>query len=67
MAVQVSTSGGTRIATSVAAGRSVKDVLDELHLSPQVYIAAVNGEVAPIDSRVEDGDELLLIRMSSGG
>jgi sulfur carrier protein ThiS len=67
MSVAVTTVGGAHLAATVEGGRTVKEVLDELRLSAQVYIAAVNGDVTPLDQRVEDGDELLLIRMSSGG
>jgi sulfur carrier protein ThiS len=65
--VTVRTYGGEPRTASVQPGTTVFEILNQLGLSAQVYIGAVNGETRPIDHEVEDGDEVILIRMTSGG
>jgi len=46
---------------------TVADVLAELGLSPQAYLAAIDDEMVPIDTEVQDGDEIALVRAVAGG
>ncbi len=51
----------------VEASGTVLNVLGELGLSPQEYIASLDGEVVPVDEPVKDGDAVVLVRIVSGG
>ncbi len=48
-------------------GMTVADVLRELGLLSTEYVVARNGRVVAEDEPVEDGDELLLYPVVSGG
>ena len=46
---------------------SIKDLIIELGLSTQTVVSKQNGELAIEDTIIEDGDEIQLIQIISGG
>ncbi|ALL02016.1 hypothetical protein Pyrde_1973 [Pyrodictium delaneyi] len=48
-------------------GMTVRDVLRELGLLSSEYVVARNGRVVAEDEPVEDGDEIVLYPVVSGG
>lgn len=46
---------------------TIKDLLDELDLSPQTIVAKQNGELTIEDSVINDGDEIHLVQIIYGG
>lgn len=46
---------------------SIKDLLDELELSPQTMVSKQNGELVIEDTVIEDGDEIQLVQIIYGG
>lgn len=51
----------------VSPGRTVRDTLKTLKLSPQAYLPVKNNELISEDTVLEDGDEIVLIAVISGG
>lgn len=68
MKVSVKITGSTdrRIRQLEIEGR-IQDLLSHLGVSRQEYLVAVNDEVASVETPLQDGDEILLIRAVSGG
>ena len=46
---------------------TIKDLLDELELSPQTIVSKQNGELVIEDSIINDDDEIQLIQIIYGG
>ena len=46
---------------------TIKDLLNELELSPQTIVSKQNGELVIEDTKIEDGDEIQLIQIIYGG
>ena len=46
---------------------TIKDVLTELGLSAQTIVSKQNGELVIEDTVIEDGDEIQLVQIISGG
>lgn len=68
MSIMVRVSGAHRgVHELMDPGPTVADVLDRLNLSRQVYIAALDGEIVPVDTALLDGAELDLIQAVAGG
>ena len=46
---------------------TIKDLLDDLELSPQTIVSKQNGELVIEDTLINDGDEIQLIQIIYGG
>ena len=46
---------------------SIKDLLNELELSPQTIVSKQNGELVIEDTIIENGDEIQLVQIIYGG
>ena len=46
---------------------TIKDLLDEMELSPQTMVSKQNGELVIDDTVIEDGDEIQLVQIIYGG
>lgn len=46
---------------------TIKDLLDEMELSPQTMVSKQNGELVIEDTVIEDGDEIQLVQIIYGG
>ncbi len=46
---------------------SIKDLLNDLELSPQTIVSKQNGELVIEDTIIEDGDEIQLVQIIYGG
>ena len=46
---------------------TIKDLLDDLELSPQTIVPKQNGELTIEDSVIGDGDEIQLVQIIYGG
>lgn len=46
---------------------SIKDLLNELGLSPQTIVSKQNGELVIEDTIIENGDEIQLVQIIYGG
>ena len=46
---------------------SIKDLLNDLELSPQTIVSKQNGELVIEDTLIEDGDEIQLVQIIYGG
>ena len=46
---------------------TVEDVLKKLNLKPDTVIVMINNRPVPIDDEIKDGQELILLQVSSGG
>ena len=46
---------------------AIKDLLDEMELSPQTMVSKQNGELVIEDTVIEDGDEIQLVQIIYGG
>lgn len=46
---------------------SIKDLLNDLELSPQTIVSKQNGELVIEDTVIEDGDEIQLVQIIYGG
>lgn len=46
---------------------SIKDLLNELELSPQTIVSKQNGELVIEDTIIEEGDEIQLVQIIYGG
>lgn len=46
---------------------TIKDLLDEMELSPQTIVSKQNGELVIEDTVIEDGDEIQLVQIIYGG
>ena len=46
---------------------TIKDILDDLELSPQTIVPKQNGELTIEDSVIGDGDEIQLVQIIYGG
>ena len=46
---------------------TIKDLLNELELSPQTTVAKQNGEITIEDSVINEGDEIQLVQIIYGG
>ncbi|MDD1747919.1 MAG: MoaD/ThiS family protein [Methanomassiliicoccales archaeon] len=48
-------------------GSTVEDLLAQFNLHPDAYIVTKGSKPVPITRRLEDGDNLKLIKVASGG
>jgi len=48
-------------------GATAEDAMRALGLLPDGWIALKGGEPVPIDERLDDGDEMKLVSVASGG
>lgn len=48
-------------------GKSVKDLLDQLKLNPEAFLAVRNNEVITEDEMLQDNDQIELLSVISGG
>nr|WP_294999792.1 MoaD/ThiS family protein [uncultured Methanobrevibacter sp.] len=46
---------------------TIRDLLDEMELSPQTVVSKQNGELVIEDTVIEDGDEIQLVQIIYGG
>jgi len=46
---------------------TIKDLLNEMELSPQTIVSKQNGELVIEDTVIEDGDEIQLVQIIYGG
>ncbi|MBQ6344856.1 MAG: MoaD/ThiS family protein [Methanobrevibacter sp.] len=46
---------------------SIRDLLNDLELSPQTIVSKQNGELVIEDTIIEDGDEIQLVQIIYGG
>ena len=46
---------------------AIKDLLNDLELSPQTIVSKQNGELVIEDTIIEDGDEIQLVQIIYGG
>ena len=46
---------------------TIKDLLNEMELSPQTIVSKHNGELVIEDTVIEDGDEIQLVQIIYGG
>ena len=46
---------------------TIKDLLDEMELSPQTMVSKQIGELVIEDTVIEDGDEIQLVQIIYGG
>lgn len=46
---------------------AIKDLLNDLELSPQTIVSKQNGELVIEDTVIEDGDEIQLVQIIYGG
>lgn len=46
---------------------TIKDLLDEMELSPQTMVSKQNGELVIEGTVIEDGDEIQLVQIIYGG
>lgn len=46
---------------------TIKDLLNDLDLSPQTIVSKQNGELVIEDTVIEDGDEIQLVQIIYGG
>lgn len=46
---------------------TIKDLLGEMELSPQIIVSKQNGELVIEDTVIEDGDEIQLVQIIYGG
>ncbi len=49
------------------ASTTVEELMKELSLSREEYIASKGGKVLTLDSKIEDGDEITFLPVVSGG
>lgn len=66
--IEITVNGESR---SIAAGRTVAELLDELELHPRLVVVEHNREIldrsAYADTRIRDGDALELVHFVGGG
>lgn len=48
-------------------GYTIKNLLDDLDLSPQTMVSKQNGELVIEDTVINDGDEIQLVQIIYGG
>ena len=48
-------------------GQTIFDLMGRVGVSAQGYIAAIGGELVPVDQPLNEGDRVTLIRMLKGG
>ncbi|WP_297898916.1 MoaD/ThiS family protein [Methanobrevibacter sp.] len=46
---------------------SIKDILNEMDLSSETIVAKKNGDIVIEDEKINDGDEIQLIKIIYGG
>ncbi len=46
---------------------SIKDILEDMDLSSETFVAKKNGDIVVEDEKIEDGDEIQLIQIIFGG
>ncbi|MEA4956814.1 hypothetical protein SDC9_07357 [bioreactor metagenome] len=46
---------------------SIKDILNEMDLSSETVVAKKNGDIVIEDEKINDGDEIQLIKIIYGG
>jgi sulfur carrier protein ThiS len=63
ISVKVAYEGETRSVTA----KTIEEAILQIGISPQTVLAKLNGEFAPDDEPLKDGDRLMLIRISSIG
>ncbi|UCE37429.1 MAG: MoaD/ThiS family protein [Thermoplasmata archaeon] len=44
-----------------------QDILDKLNLAPDAHIISKNGNPIPLDAELEDGENIEIIQVVSGG
>lgn len=50
-----------------AAGKTVEEVLRELGILPETVLAVRAGKIVPLSHRLEEGEELEIVSVISGG
>ncbi len=48
-------------------GYTIRNLLDDLNLSPQTMVAKQNGDLTIEESEIADGDEIQLVQIIYGG
>ncbi|MCJ2519712.1 MAG: MoaD/ThiS family protein [Candidatus Thermoplasmatota archaeon] len=43
------------------------ELIETLHLNPETYVILRNGRPIPVDSSLQDGDDLSIVSVISGG
>ncbi len=59
--------GGKKTSLKIEKDATVMDILERLQLSPDIVVVMRLGRPIPIDSPVNEGDELKIVRVVSGG
>ncbi len=47
--------------------KTVKDLMEELQLSSEEYIATIDGKIVTEDHEIQEGDEITFVPVVSGG